>query len=101
MHKQNDRVYAEGFKAYVTAVVRRNGLAETLIEETGIIDEYKMECMFPAVCLRAMCAAVAETLLVLDRWMYVKENLPQGHVILHGLFDPEISPRQWAIVAVR
>jgi len=82
-------------------VVQRHGLPETLIEEVGIIDEYKVESMYPAVCLRAMCAAVVESLLILDRWTFVKENLSDGHVILHKLFDAEISPRRWAVVAVR
>jgi len=99
--KQKDRVYQEGFKAYLTAIVEQNGLSEDLVEEASIIDEYKVESMYPAVCLRAMCAAVAESLLLLDRWAFVKENLPDGHVVLHRLFDSEISPRRWAIVAVR
>jgi hypothetical protein len=81
--------------------VEQNGLSEDLVEEAGIIDEYKVESMYPAVCLRVMCAAVAESLLILDRWTFVKENLPDGHVVLHRLFDSEISPRRWAIVAVR
>lgn len=101
MLRQKDRVYEAGFEAYVTSVVERNGLSETLIKEVGIIDDYNVESMCPALCLRAMCAAVVESLLVLDRWMFVKENMSDGHVILHKLFDSEISPRRWAIVAIR
>ena len=101
MLRQKDRVYEAGFEAYVTSVVERNGLSETLIKEVGIIDDYNVESMYPALCLRAMCAAVVESLLVLDRWMFVKENMSDGQVILHKLFDSEISPRRWAIVAVR
>lgn len=101
VRKQNNRVYEEGFKAYVAALMEQNGLSNDLVDKADIIDEYKVESMYPAVCLRAMCAAVAESLLVLDRWRFVKENLSDGHVIVHRLFDSEISPRRWAIVAVR
>jgi len=99
--KQKDRIYQEGFKTYVGAILEQNGLSNDLAEEADIIDEYKVEAMYPAVSLRAMCAAVTESLVVLDRWMFVKENLPDGHVIVHRLFDSEISPRRWAVVAVR
>ena len=99
--RQKDRVYEEGFKSYVTAVVQKHRLPEHLIEEASVIDEFKVESIYPVVCLRAMCAAITESLVILDRWMFVRENLAEGYVVLHRLFDSSISPRRWAIVAVR
>lgn len=50
--------------------------------------------------LRQALAMVVETLLLLDRAIYLHESLPAGsQVSLHVLFDPLLSPRSTAIVA--
>ncbi|OXA41652.1 Protein RRNAD1 [Folsomia candida] len=51
--------------------------------------------------LRQLVANVVETLVILDRSLFIKENLPDAHVQIVALFDPEISPRNLAIISER
>lgn len=99
--KLRDHIYQKGFKEYLRAVVEKLKLDERLIEEADMINMYDDQKVITAVCLRGMCSAVVESLILLDRWMAVKEQLRDGYVGLHNIFDSEISPRGWAIVATR
>ena len=51
--------------------------------------------------MRGICAGVIETMIILDRWLYLHENMTEGYLGVHRLFNPSISPRGWAIVALR
>jgi hypothetical protein len=52
--------------------------------------------------LRLLVAKVLETALLLDRALFLCEALPEGsHVGLYALFDPALSPRNTAIVAIK
>jgi hypothetical protein len=82
-------------------VVEKLGLSESLIQEADIIDSYDEKDILAWVILRGMCAGVLESLIMLDRYMAVREALTGGYVGLHKLFDREICPRGWAIVAFR
>lgn len=82
-------------------MVQKLDLPESLINEANIIDNYSEQMVVSAVCLRGMCAGVVESLILLDRWMAVKEALVGGYVGLHRIFDADVSPRGWAIVAAR
>jgi len=44
-------------------------------------------------------AMVVESLVVLDRSLFIKEKIPDSNVKIVNLFDPYISPRNFAIVA--
>ena len=99
--KLRDHVYLNGFKDYVRNVVHKLKLQETLIDDVDAIGEYSDQEVISAVCLRGMCAGVVESLIILDRWMAVREQLMDGYVGLHRIFDATISPRGWAIVAAR
>ena len=103
--KQRDNIYLKLFKGYVWTVVEKLGLSEELreklIEEANIIDLYDTGDVLSSIVLRGMCASIIESLILLDRYMAVRESLEGGYVGLHRLFDPEISPRGWAIVASR
>lgn len=99
--KLRDHVYLNGFKEYVRIVVHKLKLPETLIDEVDTIDEYNDQKIISAVCLRGMCSGVVESLIILDRWIAIKEQLMDGHVGLHRIFDATISPRGWALVASR
>jgi hypothetical protein len=81
--------------------VQRSQLPSILINEANIIENYDDSKVMTAVCMRSMCAAVIETLIVLDRWMAVRETLCEGYIGLHRIFEAQISPRGWAIVAAR
>jgi hypothetical protein len=99
--KLPDNLYQKGFDHYVRGVVQRGRLPSVLIDETEIINAYDDHKVMTAVCMRAMCAAVIESLIILDRWMAVREKLIEGYIGLHRIFDPQISPRGWAIVGAR
>ena len=99
--KLRDHVYRNGFNEYIRNVVQKLNLPETLINEANIIENYSDQMVVSAVCLRGMCAGVVESLILLDRWMAIKEQLMGGYVGLHRIFDANVSPRGWAIVAAR
>ena len=98
MHKGD---YRGSFHGYVQAVVKRHNLDIDFSSAADMADKYDEKDMNAIVCMRAMCAGVIESLIIIDRWMYVSENLPGDYVGVHCLFDEKISPRNWAIVAAR
>jgi len=51
--------------------------------------------------VRQLLGAVVETLILLDRIIYLRENLPSARVAVIPLFDPYLSPRNSAIVALK
>ena len=52
--------------------------------------------------LRCLVARVLESVLLIDRCQYLLEELPENsRVELHPLFDAELSPRNYAIVALK
>ena len=52
--------------------------------------------------LRTLLGAAVESLLVCDRALYLAEQLPPGACVkVHTLFDPRLSPRNFAVCAVR
>lgn len=61
-------------------------------------DWYKVVLFYS---LRLLIANVVETVVVLDRALFVKENVKDGRVNIITLFDPVLSPRNFAIVAER
>ena len=93
--------YLKGFAHYVRKVVEKLQLPSVLIDEAERIADYDEQKVLAAICIRAMCASVIETLILLDRWLVIQENLRDGYVGLHRIFNTETSPRCWAIVASR
>ena len=96
-----DQYYRKSFQDYVIAVVKKLSLPIDLASEASIVDDYQESSLTAAVCMRAMCAAVIESLILVDRWMYMHENMKEGYIGLHRIFEEQISPRGWAIVAAR
>ena len=99
--KMRDQHYRKSFTDYLHAVRHKLSLPVDLTAEAEIVGKYNEADMVAAVCMRAMCAAVIESLIVLDRWMYMRENVQVGYIGLHRIFNAKISPRGWAIVAAR
>jgi hypothetical protein len=93
--------YLKGFAHYVRKVVEKLQLPSVLIDEAEQIADYDEQKVLAAICIRAMCASVIETLILLDRWLVIQENLKDGYVGLHRIFNRETSPRCWAVVASR
>src|SRR5215471_10100950 len=78
--KLRHHVYLSGLKEYVRKVVHKLKLPETFIDEVDAIGEYSDQNVISAVCLRGMCAGVVESLIILDRWIAIKEQLTDGYV---------------------
>jgi hypothetical protein len=95
------RVYLQGFGHYVRKVVERLQLPSSLIDEADLISNYEDQKVLAAISMRAMCSAVIETLILLDRWLAIRETMEDGYVGLHRIFSAEASPRCWAVVAAR
>lgn len=93
--------YLKGFEYYVSKVVQRLQLPCELMDDAEVIQGHTDNMILAAICMRAMCASVIETLILLDRWMAIREHVQGGYVGLHRIFNPQASPRCWAIVAAR
>jgi hypothetical protein len=93
--------YLKGFEHYVSKVVQRLQLSSALVDEAETLNGHNDNTILAAICMRAMCASVIETLILLDRWMAIREHGQAGYVGLHTIFNPQASPRCWAVVAAR
>lgn len=99
--KMRRGVYLKGFEHYVRKVVEKLQLPSVLIDEADIVSGFTDDKVVAAICMRAMCASIIEALILLDRWLVVRESLQNGYVGLHRIFNAKASPRCWAIVAAR
>lgn len=61
----------------------------------------KQEVIGPYWSLRAALGAVLETLIVLDRLLFLQEKGNSLEAFMLPAFDPSLSPRNLAIVAVK
>ncbi|CAN8293048.1 unnamed protein product [Cochlearia groenlandica] len=59
------------------------------------------ELIGPFWSIRAALAAVVETLILLDRLLFLQEQGGSMNVVMLPIFDPNISPRNVAIIAKR
>lgn len=50
--------------------------------------------------LKSIIGSVVESLIVLDRWLYLVENLKKGRIEVRPLFDQALSLRNLAIVVI-
>jgi hypothetical protein len=91
--KLREHFYRDGFDDYLRKVIKRLELPEYLISEARIAEECTRDQILAAVCMRGMCAAVLETVILLERWIYVTENVTAEYLGLHRIFNPIISPR--------
>lgn len=60
-------VYLQGFRHYVHKVVERLQRPSSLIDEEDLISNYNDEEVLAAICMRATCSTILETLILLDR----------------------------------
>ncbi|XP_028406922.1 protein RRNAD1-like isoform X2 [Dendronephthya gigantea] len=71
-------------------------------EEIHVVEELHGRKQFNVVVfyvLRLLMAPVVEGLVLVDRLIYIKEKLPEINARIFRLFDPDISPRNLAIIA--
>eukprot|EP00658_Telonema_sp_P-2_P081737 TRINITY_DN8465_c0_g1_i5.p1 TRINITY_DN8465_c0_g1~~TRINITY_DN8465_c0_g1_i5.p1 ORF type:complete len:364 (-),score=95.49 TRINITY_DN8465_c0_g1_i5:398-1489(-) len=94
---------AKEWCTYVPAALERLGLENALTAEqlTSLLERHAHVEHQVAVfwTLRAVLAPAVETLLLLDRQLYLAEKQVKAELI--PVFDPEISPRNFCCVAVK
>uniref|UniRef100_A0A182Q4U8 Methyltransferase domain-containing protein n=1 Tax=Anopheles farauti TaxID=69004 RepID=A0A182Q4U8_9DIPT len=103
---QVGRLKCNGFVDYVRKSVRRLGLIESVtITEESLLE---METRFAAeleqlkvfYLIRQQFAPVVETLILLDRLLYLRE-CGYERSFLVKLFEPVVSPRCYALIALK
>ncbi|KAI8393825.1 methyltransferase domain-containing protein [Radiomyces spectabilis] len=101
------------FPVYVKAALARLNIPEDSItqeEASRYYQEYKEKQVDKQMAIfwtiRALLAPVLESIVLMDRWLYLKESLNPLQSATKGvwmwpLFDPIISPRNMVIVATK
>ncbi|XP_031637289.1 methyltransferase-like protein 25 [Contarinia nasturtii] len=96
------------FQEYVRKSVKRNPVLRfddiTDDELDQLCNEFKMEERFLDVyhLMRVSIAAIVENVILLDRFLYLKEQEKCGDMsYLVRFFDPVISPRCYGLIAIK
>ena len=93
------------FEAYVETAFRRMGLAPVSTDQwpslkaelQPLLDKWRQVVVY--YVLRLLLAPLWEALILLDRLLFLRER---GHPsTLVPLFDPTLSPRNYAVVGVK
>lgn len=108
LNKKKDFV---SFHVYVQAALSRLKIpGETITEEEAndYYSKYKSEKVDQQIAyvwsLRAILAPVLESIMLVDRWLYLNDVIPDSptkKVCLWPLFDPMASPRNMVIMATK
>ncbi|XP_023572014.1 methyltransferase-like protein 25 isoform X4 [Octodon degus] len=102
------KIYSKcsSFLDYVRRSLKKLGLDETKLPETTIMDYYekykpRMKELEAFNMLKVVLAPCVETLILLDRLCYLKEQDDVVWSALVKLFDPVKSPRCYAVIALK
>ncbi|KAI7899601.1 methyltransferase domain-containing protein [Cokeromyces recurvatus] len=108
LNKKKDFV---SFPIYVKAALRRLNIPENTFsdeESENYYNIYKQKQVDKQIIifwtLRVLLAPVIESLILMDRWLYLYntiEDSPTKNVWLWPLFDPVISPRNMVLAATK
>ncbi|KAF7731670.1 hypothetical protein EC973_008840 [Apophysomyces ossiformis] len=110
LNKKTDFV---SFPVYVQAALKRLNLPINAIspeESEMYYNKYKSEDVDKKIAilwtLRALLAPVLESIILVDRWLYLKEVVsdssnPSSGVWMWPLFDPIASPRNVVMMAIK
>ncbi|KAI7871594.1 methyltransferase domain-containing protein [Spinellus fusiger] len=110
LNKKKDFV---SFGVYVKAALKRLNISQDAIsldEAEEYYSNYKHKQMDRQISilwtLRALLAPVVESIILLDRWLYLKESIkdsknPSKGAWLWPLFDTIASPRNMVLVAIK
>lgn len=93
------------FNEYMTKVAKKvklnlNSFNSNYLLELELSNQYNRKLLNLFYLIRLSFAPILETLIMLDRYLYLKENNIK-HVFLVKLFDPVVSPRCYGIVALK
>lgn len=103
---QVGRIKCETFKEYVRKCANRRNLTVDGVEDEAFLDQLKQSYRHKERLLelfyliRMTYAPVLETLILLDRALYLKEQSVDS-VFLVKLFDAVVSPRCYGLVALK
>ncbi|KAG0133785.1 hypothetical protein HOY82DRAFT_555610 [Tuber indicum] len=98
------------FGDYVSGAIDKIGWAQRLQVSAEEVAQYeeRFTCRKKDICvlwsLMAFCAGVVESLIVVDRWVYLMEGVEKGLVKeawVEAGFEYGISPRNLVVVGVR
>ncbi|XP_066265593.1 probable methyltransferase-like protein 25 [Branchiostoma lanceolatum] len=97
---------SKGFVDYVRQALRRLQLDDALLSDeeiTSYFEQYqgKLRQLQAFIQLRACLAPCIEAFILLDRLCFLHEQPGVSHAALVPVFDPVISPRCYALVAIR
>nr|KAF6453122.1 methyltransferase like 25 [Molossus molossus] len=102
------KIYSKSssFLDYVRKSLKKLGLDESKLPEKIIMDYYekykpRMNELEAFNMLKVVLAPCIETLILLDRLCYLKEQEDIAWCALVKLFDPVTSPRCYAVIALR
>lgn len=102
------KIYSKcsSFLDYVRMSLKKLGLDESKISEEIIMDYYekyrpRMNELEAFNMLKVVLAPCIETLILLDRLCYLKEQEDVAWSALVKLFDPVQSPRCYAVIALK
>uniref|UniRef100_G3TF09 Methyltransferase like 25 n=1 Tax=Loxodonta africana TaxID=9785 RepID=G3TF09_LOXAF len=102
------KIYSKSssFLDYVRKSLKKLGLDESKLPEKIIMDYYKkykprMNELEAFNMLKVVLAPCIETLILLDRLCYLKEQENIAWSALVKLFDPVTSPRCYAVIALK
>lgn len=92
------------FQRYTTQLLQRFNIApnhlsleESMLAHRRITEDWRQVVLFH--CLRLMLGGAVETLLLVDRVLYLRENDIEADI--YQIFDPTLSPRNSAIIATK
>lgn len=95
------------FPVYVKAALRRFDLSGTITDEEAIEFEAKARedgqyrKMIILWTLRILLSPIIESIILVDRWVYLKDTLPNAKICMWPLFDKVASPRNVVIAALK
>lgn len=97
---------SSSFLDYVRKSLKKLGLDESKLPEKVIMDYYekykpRMNELEAFNMLKVVLAPCIETLILLDRLCYLKEQEDIAWSALVKLFDPVKSPRCYALIALK
>ncbi|XP_032767821.1 methyltransferase-like protein 25 isoform X2 [Rattus rattus] len=102
------KIYSKcsSFLEYVRMSLKKLGLDESKVSEEIIMDYYekykpRMNELEAFNMLKVVLAPCIETLILLDRLCYLKEQKDIAWSALVKLFDPVQSPRCYAVIALK
>lgn len=105
--RMNNKRDFTSFPVYVQAALRRFKLPGAITDEEAIefeaharLQGYDRQLVI-VWTLRILLAPIIETIILVDRWMYLKESLPDAHVWMWPLFDKVASPRNVVIAGLK